>query len=123
MAAVFGVCARGCAGLCRGCASCARSSCKLCTRCCRSSSKAIKKAGKKSRRGSKRGRSSKRSNSEGGDTIIIEASDSSDDNEGGWFGESPEWELPPLMLKMERDAVVDQSTCLECGDKIKREEG
>ena len=124
MAAALAACCRiplvACQGCVKGCAACTRTCTKLCTRCCRGSSKAIKKAGKKGRRGGKKGRRFKRSNSEGGDTIIMEASDSSSDDGGGggWFGESADGDLPPLMLKMDRDGPTMPEKCAECGDKL-----
>lgn len=139
MAAVFGACARACAGLARGCAKCGQVTCKgcfkcgkatckgcfkcckgtfkQCRKCCKRTAKRAKKAGKRGRSKSK----SKRNNEyedDGGDwESFFDDSDFSDEDidEGAEQGE-----LPPLLMVMNREggAATNPNVCVTCGARV-----
>ena len=138
MAAVFGGCARACAGLAKGCASCGKVTCKGCFKCgkatCQGCFKCTKncckntlnqckkccKRGKKGGRGRSRSRSrSRKNNEDGGDWDLSELLDAELDEEELDAG-AEQGDLPPLLLTMNREAgaAPDPNVCVTCGARV-----
>ena len=114
MAAVFKVCAKGCAGLAKGCGACGKVACKGCFKCCRSTFKQCRKccksAAKKGTRTAKK--AEKRSNLES----FFDDSDLSDEDIGDGANQG---ELPPLLLVMDRSgAARNPNLCVTCGTRV-----
>ena len=141
MAAIFGGCARACAGLargcakcgqvtckgcfkcgkvtCKGCAKCCRATFKQCRKCCKQTAKRAKKAGKKGRKG--RSKSKSKRNNEYEDDGDWEAFFDDSDLDDEDIGEDAEQgELPPLLLTMNREggAAPDPNVCVTCGARV-----
>ena len=137
--AIFGGCARACAGLARGCATCGKvtckgcfncgkATCKGCAKCCRGTFKQCKKCCKRGKKGGKKGRSrrskpkkKKNEYEDDGDwdmESFLEDSDewSEDELDAG----AEQGELPPLLMIMNREggAAPDPNRCVTCGTRV-----
>jgi|SaaInlV_125m_DNA_1040241.scaffolds.fasta_scaffold02297_7 hypothetical protein len=107
MAAVFKVCAKGCAGLAKGCGACGKVACKGCAKCCRYTFKQCRKCCKSATK-----KAEKKSNLES----FFDDSDISDEDIGEGANQG---ELPPLLIVMDRSgAARNPNLCVTCGTRV-----